>query len=215
MGIIRQGILGGFRKKAGTVIGARWRGLDVIRGLPAKSEKEATQEQLDQRFKFGLVTSMLSWISDVIDVGYRSATQVPTPMNKAVSHNLLKAITGVSPNFNLDPLKLSFSTGKITIPKDYEATSVLGGTLDITWSNEPADKHTHANDQVTLVVYSPVKQKFVKVVNAGMRSELEYSIQLPLNWVDDTVHTYMVLSADKSVGKACSETVYIGQNIVL
>jgi hypothetical protein len=52
MGIIRQGILGGFRKKTGSVVGAYWRKLDVIRGLPRKSSKPPTIAQLNQQLKF-------------------------------------------------------------------------------------------------------------------------------------------------------------------
>lgn len=51
MGIIRGGILGGFRNKAGAVIGSYWRTLD-IKGLPCISGKAPTQKQLDQRAKF-------------------------------------------------------------------------------------------------------------------------------------------------------------------
>ncbi|RZK61166.1 MAG: hypothetical protein EOO95_16865, partial [Pedobacter sp.] len=68
MGLIKQGILGGFRKKTGTVVGAYWRKLDVIRALPRNSGKGATQLQINQQLKFGLVTSFLSNISGLIDV---------------------------------------------------------------------------------------------------------------------------------------------------
>ena len=57
MGIIKGGILGGFSNKTGAVIGAYWRTLNVMRGLPRKSSKAATQLQLDQQAKFTLAVA--------------------------------------------------------------------------------------------------------------------------------------------------------------
>jgi hypothetical protein len=63
MGILRQGVLGGFRKKTGTVVGASHRGQDIIRGLPRISKKAPSKGQLDQRTKYGLVKKFLNRIS--------------------------------------------------------------------------------------------------------------------------------------------------------
>jgi hypothetical protein len=215
MGIFRKGILGGFRKKVGTVIGSSWRGLDVMRGLPKISDKPATQEQLDQRFKFGLVTGLLAWVSDVIDIGYRSAAQVPTPMNVAVSDNLKLAVTGVSPNFSIDPLALRFSKGKLSLPSDYSVAMAADAVLDYAWSKDTENRFNHLTDAVHLVVYNPEKQKFAQVLNAGTREDEEYSMQLPLDWTGDVVHSYLCLSAPKQFGNACSDTQYVGQSTVL
>ena len=89
MGIIRGRILGGFRKKAGAVIGAYWRSLDVIKGLPRISNKPPTQAQIDQRLKFALVTGFFSYVSDLIDVGYKALSGVETPMNVACAQPLI------------------------------------------------------------------------------------------------------------------------------
>jgi hypothetical protein len=40
MGIIKGGILGGFTNKTGAVIGAYWRTLHTMRGLPRKGGKQ-------------------------------------------------------------------------------------------------------------------------------------------------------------------------------
>jgi hypothetical protein len=215
MGILRRGILGGFRNKVGSVVGVRYCGLDVVRSLPAKTQKDATQGQLNQRMKFALVTSMLSLVSDVIEFGFRSAKRLPSPMNNAVSYNLRHAVMGLSPNFSLDPQKLRFSKGNVGIPGEYGVESLTGARISVSWMDRWMDCRTHPNDQVTLVVYNPARQKFVQMIHAALRSDPGYSIQLPLDWVEDTVHVYMVLSAAKGVGKGASDTLYMGQNIVL
>ena len=49
MGKIKQGILGGFKGKVGTVIGASWNGIAYMRGLPQSIKNPKTPAQQAQR----------------------------------------------------------------------------------------------------------------------------------------------------------------------
>ena len=49
MGVINRGILGGFRKKVGPVVGSSWKGIDVIKSKPASVANPNTPEQQEQR----------------------------------------------------------------------------------------------------------------------------------------------------------------------
>ena len=60
MGKFRNGILGGFQGKVGTVIGSTWRGEDIMRALPKKVAKRPTELQLLQRIKFKAVSEFLN-----------------------------------------------------------------------------------------------------------------------------------------------------------
>jgi hypothetical protein len=42
MGTIKQGILGGFSGKVGTVVGASWKGIAYMRSLPQKVKNPRT-----------------------------------------------------------------------------------------------------------------------------------------------------------------------------
>ena len=55
MGTYNKGILGAFSGKVGPVVGATWRGKDVMRSLPKKSNRLATAFQQQQRSKFAMV----------------------------------------------------------------------------------------------------------------------------------------------------------------
>jgi len=70
MGIINHGILGGFRKKVGPVVGTHWRSLAVIKALPRVGGKARSTLQLDQQLKFGMVSRFLSRISPLVDIGF-------------------------------------------------------------------------------------------------------------------------------------------------
>ncbi|RYF19394.1 MAG: hypothetical protein EOO42_14485 [Flavobacteriales bacterium] len=198
MGLIKQGILGGFRKKTGTVVGAYWRRLDVIRALPRNSGKAPTQLQVNQQIKFGLVTSFLSNFSALIDGGFKTANSLSTPMNLAVSYHLREAIIGIEPNFELDLTKLTFSRGKLEMPLEVNATLVVGATIDLSWPHtEENEKFIDATDIIQVLVYNPSKSKFVKVLSGATRADITYSLQLPANFVGDEVHIYVAFSSTK------------------
>ncbi|TDQ10036.1 DUF6266 family protein [Pedobacter metabolipauper] len=215
MGIIRGGILGGFRNKTGSVIGSSWRTLDVIKGLPKLSGKAPTQSQLEQQAKFGLVTGFLSWISNLVAVGYRSLSGVETEMNVAVAYHLKNAVTGVYPNYELNYGKLMYSRGKLDWPLEYSVATAPNASLAFTWKHEGEDyEFMSATDLVTVLVYNPEKDRFVRLVNAATRSEQELNLQLPVAFAGDTVHCY--LSFKSTVRKdLVSSTIYMGQMVVL
>lgn len=198
MGLIKQGILGGFRKKTGTVVGAYWRRLDVIRALPRSSGKAPTQAQINQQFKFGLVTAFLSNISGLIDEGFKVPGSLLTPMNLAVSYHLKEAITGIEPDFELDLPKVRFSLGKLEMPMDIGVLAGPGCTLDFTWTHtEEDDRFIDGTDVLTVMVYNPLRQKFVKIKTTSPRSAMAYTAQLPANFVGDEVYVYVGFSSLK------------------
>lgn len=212
MGLIEQGILGGFRKKTGTVIGSYWRRLDVIRALPRKSGKAPTQSQVEQQQKFGLVTAFLGNFSELIDVGFKS-TGSATPMNIAVAYHLKEAVTGFSPNFEIDLAKFRFSLGKIELPYIVTATSLAGGKIRFVWDGITSEgKFIDPSDTVTVMAYNVTQQKFVKVLAATERSMGEFEMQMPLAFDGDEVHLY--ISFYSVIKKLNSNSMLIGTDIV-
>lgn len=61
MAILKQGILGGFTNKVGTVVGYIWNGLDVIRGYVIPRNPNTT-EQANQRSHFRVASQFASGI---------------------------------------------------------------------------------------------------------------------------------------------------------
>lgn len=58
MGVIKQGILGGFSNKVGTVIGSSWKGIAVMRSMPLSVANPKTAAQVANRSKFGQITKL-------------------------------------------------------------------------------------------------------------------------------------------------------------
>ena len=63
MGKIKQGILGGFKGKVGTVIGASWNGIAYMRGLPQSVKNPKTAAQQSQRAFFAEVQDLVGQLS--------------------------------------------------------------------------------------------------------------------------------------------------------
>ena len=75
MGIINQGILGGFSGKVGPIVGFHWKSKYYIRARAAKGSNPRTPKQQEQRGKFATAFSFLKAIKPFIRIGYKEFTQ--------------------------------------------------------------------------------------------------------------------------------------------
>ena len=214
MGIIKGGVLGGFRNKTGAVIGSYWRTLDIIKGIPRISGKAPTETQRDQRLKFKLVTSFLSWFGSMIKIGYKSLSDIDTPMNVAVSFHLREAVIGVYPNFTLDYTKVMFSQGRLTFETP-AAASIVPAQVDFTWRGDSLnDEYNTEEDRVSFMIFNPTRFKFVSIKNVVARSIGAYSMAIPAEYSGEQVHCYMAMNS-VSIKELASNSEYLGLVTVL
>ncbi len=209
MGLIKQGILGGFRKKTGSIVGAYWRKLDVIKALPRSSGKAPTQPQIEHKQKFALVTSFLSKASGLIDIGFRSDDTV-TPMNRALSYHLKEAVIGTYPDYAIDMEKFKYSVGSLEFPDTVSVEVISDRKIRFQWDRTTEiDKYINPTDTVTVVAYNSAKQRFVKQVAATTRGMGEYELQMPEAFDGEEVDLYISFSSVTK--KINSESRYLGK----
>jgi len=214
MGIIKGGVLGGFRNKTGAVIGSYWRTLDIIKGIPRISGKAPTETQRDQRLKFKLVTGFLSWFGDMVKIGYKALSHIDTPMNVAVSFHLREAVIGVYPNFTIDYPKVMFSQGKLAFQTP-AATAVEAAQVDFSWRATAMNGYYNkADDRVSFMVFSPLRFEFITVKNVVARSEGAYAMAMPAEFSGEQVHCYMAMNSI-SIRDMASNSKYLGLVTVL
>src|SRR5687767_4676020 len=113
MGKLNAGILGGFIGKVGTVVGGKWKGIEYMRFKGPSKKKNNAPRQIEQQAKFALATDMVSNMSDLFKITYKSYEQQMTARNKAVSGIVNDAITGTYPDFAIDFSKVLISKGKL------------------------------------------------------------------------------------------------------
>lgn len=208
MGKYKKGILGPFRGKVGTVVGAVWRGINYLRSLPDVSETDPTPAQLNVRAKLTLITGFLRYLKTDIDVGYQQFKKGITPMNAAVSYHLKYAVTGTTAaNYAVNYDKVVVSVGHLPQVDDYDIVMDTPNKIKYNWTNSLEVDDPSNTDRLRLVVYNPVKDKWVTLKNAAPRSAQTYTLSIPAAFSGDAVYTWMYfVSAD---GKEVSDSVAI------
>ena len=109
MGTIKQGILGGFSGKVGTVIGSSWKGISYMRGQAQHVKNPRTAGQVYSRTAFKAVSAALSPIASTLRLTFAKSAGKMSAFNKAVSINLKEAVENVEgiPTVNYEKLILS------------------------------------------------------------------------------------------------------------
>lgn len=199
MGTYNKGILGAFSGKVGPVVGATWRGKDVMRSLPKKTNRLATAFQQQQRSKFSMTTEFLSGVQPVIKRYFGSDTGLKTRRNQAMSYLMKEAIVFNDPNYEWDYTKILISKGDLLGINNGAVTAGTGQNLDFTWTDNSGQGEAAATDQLVVVVYEPTSKATVYSLNAGDRSGESATLSLPnfLSGLEVQVWSTFVSTDDK------------------
>ncbi|MFC3157917.1 DUF6266 family protein [Chryseobacterium arachidis] len=92
MARITKGILGGFSGKVGTIVGANWRGQDIIRSTPKPNSRPPSEKQLLQQTKFKLVIDFLKPVKNIQRKYFGTGSGSKSRVNMAVSYTINEAI---------------------------------------------------------------------------------------------------------------------------
>ncbi|MBB2950626.1 DUF6266 family protein [Sphingobacterium sp. JUb56] len=210
MGTIVNGANGGFKGKAGSVIGSSWKSINYIKGLYKKRSKPASELQMMQQEKFRTLMRFLLPINMFLKIGFgRKNTERLTPINAAFQFNLKQAITGTYPAYALDYSKISISDGGLygggTVSVAHAA-----GELTFTWDPTANDTfETFGDDMVFVLAYHPEKDEFMSSPAPSTRASGEISFIVSEHLQIGIVHTWMFLT-NRSKTRV-SKSVYLGE----
>ena len=208
MGTIKQGVLGGFSGKVGTVVGASWKGTAYMRGQATHVKNPRTPKQIEQRTKMEFARNYLQQAQEFLNVGLKDVAKHQSPLNYAVSQMVRNAILGDYPDYAPDYTKLVWSHGLLT-PPVVETVYANYDALDFLWQDNSGQGNAKADDISMVVVCSEEKQEIKYFMNGFTRSTKSNHCELPESWVDDHVHVYITMrSAD---GKLISNSHYCGE----
>ena len=199
MGKIKQGILGGFKGKVGTVIGASWNGIAYMRGLAQSVKNPKTAAQLQQRAFFKDLQSLVSQLSDE-----QLASLFPTVMRGMTRRNMLTrqlaaaaAVTEDGKAVNLAQLEGIGNGDRIDSPMLETVITELDDQLTIGAESTAAEaigKPAEAN--FIAVAYNVTKRK-IGVFNSNV-TDPSYGVDIPVgNWGEagDSVRFYLTYAA--------------------
>ena len=199
MGKIKQGILGGFKGKVGTVIGASWNGIAYMRGLAQSVKNPKTAAQLQQRAFFKDLQSLVSQLSDE-----QLASLFPTVMRGMTRRNMLTrqlaaaaAVTDDVKAVDLAQLEGIGNGERIDSPMLGTVITELDDQLTIGAEVSEAEaigKPAEAN--FIAVAYNITKRK-IGVFNSNV-TDPSYGVDIPVgNWGEagDSVRFYLTYAA--------------------
>lgn len=203
MGTIKQGILGGFSGKVGTVVGGNWKGIDYMRSKASKVSNPNSKAQKDQRSKFSLILSFLQPITEFVKVGFKDYAIKMTAFNSAMSYNVKNAITGVYPDYSIDFSQALVSRGSLAGALNPEAASAAAGEVTFTWDDNSAETNANADDLTMVLVLNQDKKEAVFTTEGSTRSAGTQVLTVPDSYSGDTVECFIAfISVDGSVANS-------------
>ena len=201
MGTFSKGILGGFSGKVGNVVGARWRGKDIMRSLPTRGTYTATQAQLDQRERFKTVVMFLTPIKSIVSAYFGKPQSDKSTFNLATGYHIKYA---VSPDgfdgYLIDYPRVLISKGDLRGIANASATVGANQMLTIGWDDNSGQGNAAATDELVVVVYCEALNLFETVNTTSARNIGTAQIALPAYWAAQNVDVWVTfVSADKKL----------------
>jgi hypothetical protein len=132
MAIVKNGILGGFSGKAGTVVGYNLRDKYLMRSIPKLRTSAPTVKELANRARFAYVQTWLQPILEFLRVGFQDYAAGFEGFLAAKSYNSKHAVIGSSPYFQINPALALVSYGEMG--QATHATAVAEGSHAITFN---------------------------------------------------------------------------------
>ena len=201
MGKIKQGILGGFRGKVGTVIGASWNGISYMRGLAQSHKNPKTAAQTTQRSFFKEVLDIASQFSDE-----QMKFLFPENVGGMTRHNALvkqltefAAVDGDTKSVDLGNINSLGNAATADLPD--VAITAAGENLTISWDGATTERAENADEYPTVFVANVTKKK-VFLVNStaalGESGEVSFNVGLAAyGEATDTFSGFMMLTGSK------------------
>ena len=208
MGTIKQGILGGFSGKVGTVVGGSWRGINYMRSLAQTIKNPRSEGQQTQRGKFSLSLELLKPIAAYIRTGFKNYATKQTAFNSAMSYIVKNAISGNFPDIQLNFANVLVSRGNLKQVANAVANAVHGA-IEISWTDGSGYGEGNANDVAMHLAFNKDRGLAVFSTASAIRSAESLTLDIPDEWAGDKIVVYFgMISAD---GTTVANSLYLGE----
>ena len=212
MGTYNKGILGPFSGKVGTVVGANWRGKDVMRSLPKKTNRTPSETQKLQRQLFTTVAEFLTPISPVLSLYFGRRGGEQSRRNQAMSYHMRDAVEYVDPNFDILYNKVLISKGDLVGVQNASGSSPSTAAIKLNWEDNSGQGSAKAADQLVVVLYAPAEDLYHYQLNAATRDAGTVGLTLPTFFAGLEVQTWITFASADNASYATS--VYLGAVMV-
>ncbi len=208
MARITKGILGGFSGKVGTIVGANWRGQDIIRSIPKPSSRPPSDKQLVQQSKFKLVIGFLQPVKNIQTKYFGSGSGSKSRVNLAVSYTINEAVQMVGDIPQLMYNKVLITKGDLTGVQNVTAIPQAGNTIKLNWENNSAQGNADVTDKANVVCYCEELGTFEIFESVAERSVLNADVTMPGYYAGKEIQAWVFFNNAKET-LACN-SVYLG-----
>lgn len=147
MGIIKQGILGGFKNKVGVVIGSSWKGIAVMRAMPLSVANPRTTKQQTQRGNFGGMAKFGSKILSRIQACYNPQAKYQSGFNMWLQQNLAILKAGTLTSWEQG---MQISKGELSCTLTGASYDAEG--LYLEWNDDNVNPKDKASDRLNFAI---------------------------------------------------------------
>ena len=165
MGKIKQGILGGFTGKVGTVVGSFWNGIFYIKGLPQTSQKGGSRSQTMHQLFFKELVALSKQLSkeDLVFM-------YPRPPKGMSRRNLLTkqlasfaVVADNTKSVDLADINSMGNSSVIDLPE--VSIGINGAVLQFSWEAVTDYRQRHADERPVVFFANVTQQKMFLVLS--------------------------------------------------
>lgn len=199
MGKIKQGILGGFKGKVGTVIGSSWNGIAYMKGRPQSVRNPRTDAQVQQRNFFKELQGLVSQLSDE-----QLASLFPSVTRGMTRRNMLTRqiaacadVVDDAKTVNLSLLEGIGNGERIDSPMLESVVTLTNDVKDFYAEPAAAEQIGKPTEANFIVVAYNITQKRIGIFNTE-ETDPSMGVTVPVgSWaeVGDTVRFYLTYAA--------------------
>lgn len=210
MGVLKQGILGGFANKVGNVVGTSWKGIPVIKARPLSVANPNTAGQITNRTAFALASKIGSQIlGDWIKPYWDRFSAKMSGYNSWVKANVQYMADGVIDDYSL----LIMSNGKLSPATTFGLSAdASDNSITISQSSTNINQFSATSDVMSLLIYNETQDYWRSYLTAGYRSDTSIPVGDSRMVAGDLLHGWV--SFRRADGTYVSPSTYANVTVV-
>ena len=202
MGKIKQGILGGFKGKVGTVIGSSWNGIAYMKGLPQSIKNPKTAAQQAQRALFKEVQDLVGQLchEQLLFLFPNSAKGMSR--RNAMVQQLAAFPLVENGEKHVDLADIASIGNAPTADLPEVSITASRSNLTISWDEENDWRTTHAEEYPTICIFNVTQKKIFLVhssVVIGASGEQSFTSEFAAYGIGSDVYAGIMLSTGSKV----------------
>lgn len=209
MGKLYDSLLSGTSGRTGRIVVANVSGNEISRIRPRKRTSQPTAKQLLVQNRMKKCALFMQSYRGYACKYYGIRTGMKSSYNLAMT-NLMDNFkinytdASIIPNYPM----LSFSKGNLLAPIPLTLNLASASTLEISWQDNAAGNADREDDFAQIVVAAEGEDLSIFVENAAKRSDTYYTVNLPINFQNKTIHIWIAFRTEN--GELASNSQYAG-----